>query len=112
MYHKLNSMPFEQGESGNPTGRPKGAMNATAKLLRQMISDFLVENFVEVQKSFKELPPKEKVKTFCKLLTFAVPRLKASDDLLLERLSDQELNDLFERLKECANRQLAEAESG
>jgi len=105
-------MPFEKGESGNPAGRPKGAMNATAKLLRQMISDFLVENFEEVTKSFKELPPKEKVKTFCKLLTFAVPRLKASDELLLERLTDQELNDLFKRLEDIANRQLAEAETG
>jgi len=105
-------MPFEKGESGNPSGRPKGAMNATAKLLRQMISDFLVENFEEVTKSFKELPPKEKVKTFCKLLTFAVPKLKASDELLLERLSDQELDELLKKLEYMANKQLEEAETG
>ena len=105
-------MPFEKGESGNPAGRPKGSMNATAKLLRQMISDFLVENFEEVTKSFKELPPKEKVKTFCKLLTFAVPRLKASAELLMERLTDQELDELYEKLKEAASKQIAEMEAG
>jgi hypothetical protein len=105
-------MPFEKGESGNPAGRPKGSMNATAKLLRQMISDFLVENFEEVQQSFKELPPKEKVKTFCKLLTFAVPKLRASDELMLERLTDQELDELLEKLKEAANKQITEMQSG
>ena len=105
-------MPFEKGESGNPAGRPKGAMNATAKLLRQMISDFLVENFEEVQKSFKEVPPKEKIKTYCHLLAFAVPKLKASDELMLERLSDQELDELFKKLEAIANRQLEETESG
>ncbi len=105
-------MPFEKGESGNPAGRPKGAMNAKAKLLRQMISDFLVENFEEVQKSFKEIPPKEKIKVYCNLLAFAVPKLKPSDELILERLSDDELNELFEKLKEAANRQLAEVETG
>ena len=104
-------MPFEKGESGNPAGRPKGAMNATAKLLRQMISDFLVENFVEVQKSFKEIPPKEKIKVYCHLLAFAVPKLRPSDELMLERLSDQELDDLFEKLKEAASKQIAEAET-
>ncbi|HXB11645.1 MAG TPA: DUF5681 domain-containing protein [Bacteroidia bacterium] len=105
-------MPFEKGESGNPAGRPKGSMNAKAKLLRQMISDFLVENFEEVQKSFKEIPPKEKIKVYCNLLAFAVPKLKPSDELILERLSDDELNELFEKLKEAANRQLAEVETG
>jgi hypothetical protein len=105
-------MPFEKGESGSTAGRPKGAMNARAKLLRQMISDFLVENFEEVQKCFKEIPPKEKIKAYCNLLAFAVPKLRPSDELMLERLSDDELNELFEKLKEAANRQLAEVETG
>src|ERR1700722_2769502 len=105
-------MPFEKGESGNPAGRPKGSLNKTAKDLRQMISDFLVENFEEVQKSFKEIPPKEKIKVYCHLLAFAVPKLRPSDELMLERLSDEELNELFEKLKEVANRQLSEMETG
>ncbi len=58
-------MAFEKGESGNPAGRPKGALNKKTKELRQMISDFLLENFEEVQKTFKELPPKGKVKLYC-----------------------------------------------
>ena len=99
-------------EAVKPAGKPKGAMNATAKLLRQMISDFLVENFEEVQKCFKEIPPKEKIKVYCNLLAFAVPKLRPSDELMLERLSDQELNELFEKLEEAANRQLSEMETG
>lgn len=105
-------MPFEKGESGNPAGRPKGSLNKTAKDLRQMITDFLVENFEEVQKCFNEIPPKEKIKVYCKLLAFALPKLRASDELMMERLTDQELDELFEKLKEAANKQIAEVQSG
>ncbi|HXB12780.1 MAG TPA: DUF5681 domain-containing protein [Bacteroidia bacterium] len=104
-------MAFEKGESGNPAGRPKGALNKKTKELRQMISDFLLENFEEVQKAFKELPPKEKAKLYCDLLSFALPRLRPCDDLLLERLSDEELNELLEKLQDAANRQLEQAEA-
>jgi len=104
-------MAFEKGESGNPAGRPKGALNKTTRELRQMISDFLMENFEEIKETFKEMPPKEKVKLYCDLLKFALPRLRPSDDLLLERLSDDELNELFEKLKDAANRQLQESEA-
>jgi hypothetical protein len=99
-------------ESPNPAGKPKGSLNKTAKDLRQMISDFLVENFEEIQKSFKEIPPKEKIKVYCKLLPFALPKLRASEELMLERLTDQEIDDILEKLKEAANKQIAEMETG
>lgn len=104
-------MPFEKGESGNPAGRPKGSFNKTTKELRQMISDFLMENFEEVQQTFKELPPKEKVKLYCDLLSFALPRLRPVDETVLERLSDQELDELFEKLKDAANKSLQNQEA-
>ena len=105
-------MPFEKGESGNPAGRPKGSFNKTTKELRQMISDFLLENFEEIQQTFKELPPKEKVKLYCNLLAFALPRLKPVDETVLERLSDQELDELFEKLKEAASKSLEPSYAG
>jgi hypothetical protein len=110
--HYTTQLAMEELETVQPGRRPKGALNKTARDLRQMISNFLMENFEEVQKSFKEIPPKEKIKVYCNLLAFAVPKLRPSDELMLERLSDEELNELLEKLKEAANRQLSEMETG
>ena len=32
-------MPFKKGTSGNPTGRPKGSVSTTTKLIREHISN-------------------------------------------------------------------------
>jgi hypothetical protein len=32
-------MPFKKGTSGNPIGRPKGAVSTTTKLIRKHICD-------------------------------------------------------------------------
>lgn len=96
---------FQQGQSGNPSGRPKGAVNKTTKELREMITNFLLENFEEVQRSFKDLEPKQKVKVYCDMLRFVLPRHKVVDEVGLERLSNEELDEMLERLKEAASRE-------
>ncbi len=56
-------MPFEKGESGNTAGRPKGAMNARARLLRQMI---ILTSWWRILRKYKSVlkkySPKEKIK--------------------------------------------------
>jgi hypothetical protein len=92
-------MPFEPGQSGNPTGRPKGSANKASRQLKEMIANFLVEHFEEVEQCFKELKGKEKIKTYCEMLSFIMPKLKPLNDDMLDRLDEVELEDLFERLK-------------
>ena len=37
-------MPFKKGTSGNPIGRPKGAVSTTSKLIREHISQAIDGN--------------------------------------------------------------------
>ena len=37
-------MPFKKGTSGNPTGRPKGSVSTTSKLIREHISQAIDGN--------------------------------------------------------------------
>ena len=40
-------MPFKKGTSGNPIGRPKGAVSTTTKLIREHISQAIDGNKIK-----------------------------------------------------------------
>ena len=93
---------FEKGQSGNPAGRPKGSVNKNTKELRELITNFLLENFEEMQQGFQQMPPAKKVKVYTDLLKLALPRPKYSDELMLDKLTNEQLDEMLERLKEAA----------
>ncbi|HTA83545.1 MAG TPA: hypothetical protein VK783_11440 [Bacteroidia bacterium] len=101
-------MPFIQGESGSPNGRPVGSQNKAKKKLREMIENFLVESFEEGQKEFDELQGKDKVKFYCELLPYGLAKIKSESDTTFERLTDEEIDELFEKLKDVATRTIEE----
>ncbi len=73
---------FKKGNSGNPNGRPKGAKNKTSTDLRELISNFLLENFETIQADFDELQPMERAKVFRDLLQYGLPKIQAiSEDI-------------------------------
>jgi hypothetical protein len=93
-------MPFEKGISGNREGRPKGAMNKTSLQLREAITDFLENNFERVVKDFEELKPRDRVKFYCDLLQYSLPRLQAVQlETDFERLPDDQLDKIISELK-------------
>lgn len=93
-------MPFEKGISGNPEGRPKGASNKTGTQLRELITDFLENNFEKVVNDFAELKPKDRVKLYCDLLQYGLPRLQAVQiETEFERLPDDQLQAIIDSLK-------------
>jgi hypothetical protein len=93
-------MAFEKGTSGNPEGRPKGSANKTSLQLRETISSFLENNFERVVKDFEVLSPKERVKVYCDLLQFGLPRLQAVQlETDFERLPEDQLDAIIESLK-------------
>lgn len=69
-------MPFKEGESGNPNGRPKGSVNKASASLRESINQFLADNFESVQRNFDELEPKDRIKLWIELLQYALPKLR------------------------------------
>ena len=93
-------MAFEKGISGNPEGRPKGAINKTSTQLRELITDFLEINFEKVVNDFEILKPRDRVKVYCDLLQFGLPRLQAVQlETEFERLPDEQLDQIIENLK-------------
>jgi len=93
-------MAYKPGETGNPSGRPKGAKNKVPNKLREDIIAFLGEEFVNIKKDFKDLESKDKLKFYTDLLQYGLPKLQATSmDINFEDLTDEQLDEIIERLK-------------
>lgn len=93
-------MAFKKGESGNPDGRPKGAVNKSGKELREAITNFLTENFDTIRKDFEQLPPIDRYRLYCHLLRYSLPQLQSvSIETQIERLREEDLDEILERIK-------------
>ena len=102
-------MPFTKGESGNPEGRPVGSQNKRKKQLREMIENFLVNNFEAVVEEINTMSSKDKIKFYVEMLPYGLGKVRAeSSDVNLDRLTDQEIDEIFERLKEVATQTIEE----
>lgn len=81
-------------------GRPKGSVNKASGKLRQVISDFLDENFEKIKADFEGMEPKDRAKLFESLLPYALPRLQSvTTTTRYEDLSDDQLQELVDRLR-------------
>lgn len=96
-------MAFEKGISGNPQGRPKGTTNKTTAQLREMVTGFLEDNFEQVKADFNLLTPKNRVKLYCDLLQYGLPKLQAVQiETEFDRLPEDQLDAIIESLKNSA----------
>ena len=96
-------MPYQKGQSGNVNGKPKGAKNKLGLELREMIGDFLAENFEKIKEDFHSLTPRERSKLYCDLLQYGLPRLQAINlDMEFEDMTEEQLDEIIERLKQSA----------
>ena len=95
-------MPFEKGKSGNPKGRGKGTPNKTTEEVRGLVQSFIELNICDIQAQYDLLDPKEKLAFFERILKHVLP----SPMHELERLTDEQLDELIARLKEQNNNTL------
>ena len=73
-------MPFKKGTSGNPTGRPKGAVSTTTKLIREHISQAIDGNKI-MEMLDKIDSPTEYINAVTKLLPYSIGKVKAYEDV-------------------------------
>ena len=93
-------MAFEKGASGNPQGRPKGATNKSTGQLREMVTGFLEDKFEQVMTDINLLSPKSRVKLYCDLLQYGLPKLQAVQiETEFDRLPEDQLDKIIEELK-------------
>ncbi len=71
----------------NPDGRTPGTPNKISKSMRQLINDFLTDNWEQVQADFDSLEPEKRLTFYEKLLQYGIPRL-ASTTLTADGLTE------------------------
>ena len=73
-------MPFKKGTSGNPTGRPKGSVSTTSKLIREHISQAIDGNKI-MEMLDKIDSPTEYINAISKLLPYSIGKIKAYEEV-------------------------------
>jgi hypothetical protein len=67
-----------KGHTGNPNGRPKGALNKTTSTVRSWLVQLINDNREQIEQDFKSIEPKERLDLLQKLLPYLMP--KVTDD--------------------------------
>ena len=73
-------MPFKKGTSGNPIGRPKGAVSTTTKLIREHISQATDGNKIKEMLDKIESPT-EYINAISKLLPYSIGKVKPYEEI-------------------------------
>ena len=90
-------MPFKSGQSGNKSGRPRGAKNKTP--LRDKVEEILSKRIEQIERDLDTLDAKDRIQALLKMLDFVLPRLRSQDlHTDYEKLSDEDLNEIVTKI--------------
>ena len=68
-----------KGVSGNPNGRPKGAISKTTQKWNQLCDYLLDEGTERLMLALEQLEPKEFADAYTRILSFIKPKLNSVD---------------------------------
>lgn len=87
-----------KGKTNNPRGRPKGAKNKATENLKNIVEEFLKNNFKDLQRNYNLLSPKDKLLFIEKLLAYTLP--KATNNINVDILTENQIDNLINKINE------------
>ena len=90
---------YKTGESGNPSGRPKGIQNKDKIELREWVKKFTEENAEKIEADFKELKSAERCMLYVKLLEYVLPK-RRQEEVTVVSERERFMKSLFENKTE------------
>lgn len=78
-------------------GRVKGVPNKVSAQIKEMITEFIACNITDLQATYNQLEPKEKLAFFEKVLKFTIPT-QSQNEINVNSLSEEEMDLLIERI--------------
>ena len=97
-------MKFEKGKP-KTGGRTIGTPNAVTKNLRERVRELLENQFDQVAADLVGLEAKDRVSAWLKMSEFVLPKLQRTETTIdLSKLTDEQIDVLFERAIEKANK--------
>jgi len=103
-------MGLKKGQTGNPSGRPKGTPNRITGDLKKWVDELLNNNLSTIEKDLEQLEPKDRILIFERFLQYAIPRqqqisveaqIQAEYDAmerLLNNMPEKAINEITARL--------------
>lgn len=96
---------FKKGQSGNPNGRPKGALNRSTEQMKLVIARAVNEQLSELKKDLDAIRKEDPAKALAisiKLMEYTIPKLKAMD-VKLEADVKQQIEKITVEVKQANN---------
>lgn len=88
---------YKPGQSGNPQGRPKGAINKLARPSKEILSEFLNTALEELPTIWAKLKPREKAQLLRDLLPFELAKMQSvsvSGEVSFKEMPEEQLDTL------------------
>jgi hypothetical protein len=90
---------FKKGESGNPNGRPKGTPNRTTTEIKELMNEFVSKNLDDLQQQYDELPAREKLQFFERVLKYVIPQQRdVTQNIDVNNLTEEQMDDLIDKI--------------
>lgn len=92
---------FKQGQSGNPDGRKKGAINKIAKPIKEQLADFLNDKLQELPEIWNKLSPRYRAEFIKDLLPYYMAKMQSiavTGDINFRTLPEDQLDQIADRL--------------